>query len=105
VAVPPMPTMTFVVVVASEVVGAVGHGANSQVGPKRPTVEPSGHILASMVHAVPGGVELASSDDGAVTLPEWTLNKTKIKNAPAVKAMAPIRIRVIHGLYLMDTMS
>lgn len=28
-----------------------GHGANSQLGPWRPTELPSGHIFASIVHA------------------------------------------------------
>lgn len=28
----------------------VGHGANSQLGPTLPTLEPSGHIFASWVH-------------------------------------------------------
>jgi hypothetical protein len=30
-----------------------GHAANSQLGPVRPTAEPSGHIFASMVQAIP----------------------------------------------------
>ena len=32
---------------------ADGHGANSQLGPERPTAEPSGQIFASIVHATP----------------------------------------------------
>jgi hypothetical protein len=34
--------------------GAVGHAANSQFGPVRPTLLPSGHSFASVAHAVAG---------------------------------------------------
>ena len=38
-----------------EVATEVGHGENSQLGPVRPTAEPSGQIFASIVHAVADG--------------------------------------------------
>ena len=36
----------------------MGHGANSQFGPTLPTLDPSGHTFASIVHAlvVPEGI-------------------------------------------------
>ncbi len=36
-----------------EIVFEVGHWENSQLGPVRPTYEPSGQILASLVQALP----------------------------------------------------
>ena len=39
-------------VVSTSLSSASGHGSNSQLGPVRPTYEPSGHSLASSVHAV-----------------------------------------------------
>lgn len=44
--------MTPVVLVGA---GALGHGANSQVEPTLPTADPSGHTLASAVHAIGAG--------------------------------------------------
>lgn len=39
-------------VVSTFLFPASGHGLNSQLGPVRPTYEPSGHNLASSVHAI-----------------------------------------------------
>ncbi|MFA6408088.1 MAG: hypothetical protein WCW36_01250 [Candidatus Paceibacterota bacterium] len=50
-----LPAVVVAVAVAVPVFVAVvvGHGANSQFGPTRPTVEPSRQNFASVVHATP----------------------------------------------------
>lgn len=62
---------------------APGHGANSQLGPIRPTYDPSGQILASRVHAVGPG-QGANSHAGG-TLP--TYDPSEHNCASAVQAM------------------
>jgi hypothetical protein len=48
-----------------------GHGANSQLGPVRPTLLPSGQIFASIVHWVsPPGGALVGPPEGGVLAPE-----------------------------------